>query len=144
MACPTTADKPNEVSYILTSKILNKTTPTFPDRGRSDRAVGSAILTPDSWLLTPKSRQGFQGRSPCLDFLDMGENRSMKRRDFLKGIAGKAVVAASAAGLFSDRQLLGAAGEPLVDAATAKDWLARWEANILNSVRARYCDKEMG
>jgi hypothetical protein len=68
----------------------------------------------------------------------------MKRRDFLKGITGKAVVAASAAGLLSDGQLLGAAGEPLVDAATAKDWLARWEANILDSVRARYCDKEMG
>ena len=31
-----------------------------------------------------------------------------------------------------------------LDAAQAKDWLARWEKNILNSARSRYCDKEMG
>jgi hypothetical protein len=55
----------------------------------------------------------------------------MERRDFLKGIT---IMAASPL----------AAAEPLVDAATAKDWLARWQTNILESAKARPCDKEMG
>lgn len=32
----------------------------------------------------------------------------------------------------------------LIDPATAKDWLARWEKNILTEARSRYCDKELG
>lgn len=44
----------------------------------------------------------------------------------------------------SAARLLGAAGEPLVDAATAKDWLARWQANIADRMRTRYCDTELG
>lgn len=31
-----------------------------------------------------------------------------------------------------------------LDAALAKDWLARWEKNILRDARNRYCDREMG
>ena len=36
-------------------------------------------------------------------------------------------------------------GEPAVpDAVLAKDWLARWEKNILGDIRNRYCDRELG
>ena len=31
-----------------------------------------------------------------------------------------------------------------MDAALAKDWLARWEKNITSDARNRYCDREMG
>jgi hypothetical protein len=31
-----------------------------------------------------------------------------------------------------------------MDEALAKDWLARWEKNIIDDARNRYCDKEMG
>jgi hypothetical protein len=31
-----------------------------------------------------------------------------------------------------------------IDAATAKDWMKRWQANVLSDSRTRYCDKEMG
>jgi hypothetical protein len=31
-----------------------------------------------------------------------------------------------------------------MDDALARDWLARWEKNILGDVRNRYCDREMG
>ena len=32
----------------------------------------------------------------------------------------------------------------MIDPATAKDWLSRWEKSILADARDRYCDKEMG
>jgi hypothetical protein len=31
-----------------------------------------------------------------------------------------------------------------IDPALARDWLARWEKNILSDARQRYCDREMG
>ena len=34
--------------------------------------------------------------------------------------------------------------QPAMDAALAKDWLARWEKSILQDVRGRPCDREMG
>jgi len=43
--------------------------------------------------------------------------------------------------------VLGGPGEttgPAMDEARAQDWLARWQANILNGSRNRYCDREMG
>ena len=48
--------------------------------------------------------------------------------------------------LFTPRQsaAVDASASPLVDEATAKDWLARWEKGILGDARSRYCDKEMG
>lgn len=33
---------------------------------------------------------------------------------------------------------------PTMDEALAQDWLARWQENILNASRNRYCDREMG
>jgi len=33
---------------------------------------------------------------------------------------------------------------PKMDEAKAKDWLAKWEKNIIGDVRNRYCDKELG
>jgi len=33
---------------------------------------------------------------------------------------------------------------PFSDTAKGKDWLARWEKNIISDARNRYCDKEMG
>jgi hypothetical protein len=71
----------------------------------------------------------------------------MNRRDFLKRVPLGTVLVASAISAQLRPQLFGAvrAGAAMsLDAAQAKDWLARWEKNILNSARSRYCDKEMG
>ena len=38
----------------------------------------------------------------------------------------------------------GGTGNATADAVPAKDWLARWEKNILGDARNRYCDREMG
>ena len=65
----------------------------------------------------------------------------MHRRRFLT--AGTA----SVAGLLLRRTLTAAAAEigaPLVDAATSKDWLARWEESILRRTAERSFDKETG
>jgi hypothetical protein len=71
----------------------------------------------------------------------------MNRRDFLeRGPIGVVLVTSVTSALLR-RQLFGAVLEDevmMLDAAQAKDWLARWEKNILNSARSRYCDKEMG
>jgi len=71
----------------------------------------------------------------------------MNRRDFLKRVPIGTVLVASTISAQLRRQLFGAVREGAamsLDAAQAKDWLARWEKNILNSARSRYCDKEMG
>ena len=73
--------------------------------------------------------------------------RFMNRRDFLKRVPIGTVLVASTISVQLRRQLFGAVREGAamsLDAAQAKDWLARWEKNILNSARSRYCDKEMG
>jgi len=38
----------------------------------------------------------------------------------------------------------GAAFQPSLDAATCKDWMARWKANVVSDSNTRFCDKEMG
>jgi hypothetical protein len=60
----------------------------------------------------------------------------MKRRDFLKSVAlaGPSIAWTYAAG--ADEQ-----AQPIP---STRDWLARWEKNILGDARSRYCDKEMG
>jgi hypothetical protein len=71
----------------------------------------------------------------------------MKRRQFLKD----ATLAATALPWLT-RNALGAnvPGDQggtvatQVDPALARDWLARWEKNILSDARNRYCDREMG
>lgn len=71
----------------------------------------------------------------------------MKRRQFLKD----ATLAATALPWLT-RTALGAnvPGDQggtvatQVDPALARDWLARWEKNILSDARNRYCDREMG
>ncbi|MCX6928192.1 MAG: hypothetical protein NT154_34030, partial [Verrucomicrobia bacterium] len=73
----------------------------------------------------------------------------MKRRGFLKRVA---IAATTVAVPLSPRLLLAAEtqrekGEgvrPDLDAATRRDWLERWEKNILGDLRNRYCDKETG
>lgn len=70
----------------------------------------------------------------------------MKRREFLKDLPATLAVAAYASVLF-DWKLFGAAEEnppSWIDPAKTKEWLVRWEKNILNDSRNRYCDKEMG
>ncbi len=73
----------------------------------------------------------------------------MKRRRFLRQVA----IAATTIAAPLAPNLLRAAEEPRlsrdkpvidVDAALRKDWLARWEKNILDDSRNRYCDKETG
>jgi len=66
----------------------------------------------------------------------------IQRREFLKKAACGIVLAASmrcrgAAGIFTNLY-----GSPFanLDSLLAEDWLARWEKNILNEARTRYCD----
>ena len=56
----------------------------------------------------------------------------MNRREFLKDLA----LAAALPSMGGD--VLGAS-----DADPTRDWLTRWEKNILGKARSRYCDKEM-
>ena len=61
----------------------------------------------------------------------------VSRREFLKDVplaAGALALAAGGAGRVAFA----------LDDATAKDWLARWEKNILGDLRNRYCDRETG
>ncbi len=60
----------------------------------------------------------------------------MKRRDLLKTIALAGPVAAWSMAAEADER-------PQTEAST-RDWLARWERNILGDARSRYCDREMG
>ena len=69
----------------------------------------------------------------------------MNRRSFLDQAAG------ATAGLawLSNRAAAASDGAPAkatveIDPALAKDWLARWERNILSDARNRYCDRETG
>ncbi len=71
----------------------------------------------------------------------------MKRRCFLK----QAVLATVGMGWLSDKALAReATNKPVsttpatLDAALVKDWLSRWEKNILSDGRNRYCDHELG
>ena len=69
----------------------------------------------------------------------------MNRRSFLEQAAGAAGVA-----WLSNRAAAATGGNPVpkatveIDPALAKDWLARWERNILSDARNRYCDRETG
>jgi hypothetical protein len=68
----------------------------------------------------------------------------MNRRQFLQ----RSLIAASASSALVHSLGALAADAPsatlLVDPATARDWLARWQKNILAESRTRYCDTEMG
>ncbi len=66
-------------------------------------------------------------------------NRSWHgRREFLKRAAAVAAWAAlRRAGIAAD-------GAVKLDPALERDWLARWEKNILSDGKNRYCDREMG
>jgi hypothetical protein len=70
----------------------------------------------------------------------------MNRRQFLKTIGSKTVLATAAAGLvpFSIRTDAEQTQRGWIEAAQAKSWQASWEKNILGELRHRYCDKEMG
>jgi len=71
----------------------------------------------------------------------------MKRREFLKEVAISTTTLTSLTkNVFGADTMLELGGRPgaLMDAASAKNWLARWEKNILSRARARYCDREMG
>jgi hypothetical protein len=73
----------------------------------------------------------------------------MKRRSFLKHISfATAGLTLPAGGVFiakaDTKSTATAAPRPKLDPALAKDWLARWEKNILGDERNRYCDHELG
>jgi hypothetical protein len=70
----------------------------------------------------------------------------MKRRTFFKQVA-----LATTAMTSLPQNILSATATPgetggssATESALRKDWLARWEKNILGDVRNRYCDKETG
>ena len=70
----------------------------------------------------------------------------MNRRQFLRLSAG-AALAGPALSPQMERLLAAPNADsktPFIDPVWAKDWLARWEKNILAESRSRYCDKEMG
>lgn len=72
--------------------------------------------------------------------------RSMSRRAFLQETSVTIGVLGAAGGI------AGAAAAPApgrrvaskMDETRAKEWLNRWEANIVSDARNRYCDREMG
>jgi hypothetical protein len=69
--------------------------------------------------------------------------RMMIRRTFLRQIAlGTVAVTSAPMGGFGDERQPGLATE--ADAALRREWLARWQSNILGESRNRYCDKETG
>ena len=68
----------------------------------------------------------------------------MNRRKFItKVTTGGFLVATGAGNFFRSGLFAATAGAPWIDPAKAKDWLAKWENNILGESRSRYCDKEM-
>src|SRR5271157_1011065 len=73
----------------------------------------------------------------------------MKRRRFLKQVALAATTITAplpSHPLLAAEESRAAGGKPALalDAALRKDWLDRWEKNILGDARNRYCDKETG
>jgi hypothetical protein len=73
----------------------------------------------------------------------------MKRRRFLKQVALAATTITAPLPphlLVAAEQSRAAGGKPglALDTALRKDWLDRWERNILGDARNRYCDKETG
>ncbi len=71
----------------------------------------------------------------------------MNRRHFIKQLSfATAAVASPIPGLLAADMASSAAGKAQtgLNPALAKDWLARWEKNILNDSRNRYCDRELG
>jgi hypothetical protein len=71
----------------------------------------------------------------------------MNRRQFLRSVPTRAWVAATTADLLLQGRARADAAEgttPFVPTEQGKDWLARWERNILGDARNRYCDKETG
>jgi hypothetical protein len=76
----------------------------------------------------------------------MKENERKTRRAFLKEASVTAGILGLAGGLAGTRAR-GAPGKKAaakMDEPRAREWLSRWEANILKDARTRYCDREMG
>ncbi len=67
----------------------------------------------------------------------------ISRRRFFNGVAVSSLMPA-ACSLGGACVALGVDLALASDRSVRKDWLARWERNILNDVRNRYCDREMG
>lgn len=69
----------------------------------------------------------------------------MKRRIFLKQVAGAAAALNSGAvGVLWGAQEHSATADGGLDASLRADWLARWQKNILGEARHRACDRETG
>jgi hypothetical protein len=68
----------------------------------------------------------------------------MSRRAFLKEASLTAGILGVASGLAGAEALAPPEEPSKMDATRAREWLSRWEANILKSARTRYCDREMG
>jgi hypothetical protein len=70
------------------------------------------------------------------------EPGKISRRELLREASIQAGSLALAGGIMGAGLFGGAA--TAMDDAQAKDWLARWERNIVGDLRNRYCDKETG
>jgi hypothetical protein len=71
------------------------------------------------------------------------EGQRMSRRLFLKEASVTAGVLGWA-GVLAGSEGRGERVAPKMDEARAREWLSRWEANIVSDARNRYCDREMG
>lgn len=76
----------------------------------------------------------------------MHELKKMDRRSLLREASLKAGFLTLAGSLAPTGGLATSARRttPKMDATRARDWLTRWEANILKGAQTRYCDREMG
>jgi len=66
------------------------------------------------------------------------------RRAFLRRVAAGIAAPAGCALGIAGFGLLGGSSAQAAEPSPCKDWLPRWEKNILNDARNRYCDREMG
>jgi hypothetical protein len=74
----------------------------------------------------------------------LDRHERMSRRLFLKEASVMAGIV-GLAGVVAGTEPLAARGRRAkMDETRAREWLSRWEANILSDARNRYCDKEMG
>jgi len=71
---------------------------------------------------------------------------AMNRRTFLKNLSGTALGLAAAQTLGHNSLWAASSGSdtPWMEPALAKSWLDQWRKYILNDMRSRYCDKELG
>jgi hypothetical protein len=104
--------------------------------------------TPFPTLSNPDYRDS-GGCHSAVILLEVAANRPyslvMNRRGFLRATAISAIGGTGVPGLLRAAEAMSPGNATArVDPDLARDWLARWEQNILGDMQNRYCDKETG